>query len=131
MAISHRAGEIFAFSDGEYSDYSFRGLYRARVDIDLADIADKLIPRLMAERLLEGKSVPTPDEDGEYDPWDLEYELGVNMDSLGAFLIRQGLADPVDYDEIHTGYSLDVKELKKHANTRAEYLAKQESEKSR
>ena len=131
MAISHRAGEFFALSDGEYSDYCFRGLYRALVDFDLAAIADTFIPCLMAERLLQGKSVPTPDEDGEYDPSDLRFDLGVDMDGLGAFLIRQGVAKPIGYDEIHAGYDLDIDELKEHANTRAKYLAKQESEKSR
>ena len=131
MAISHRAGEFFALSGGEYSDYCFRGPYRALVDFDLAEIADRFIPHQRAEALLQGRPVPQPDKCGEYDPTDLRFELGIDMDGLGAFLIRQGVAEPINYDEIHAGYELDIDELKKHANTRAEYLAKQESKKSR
>jgi len=54
MAISHRAGEFFALSGGEYSDYCFRGPYRALVDFDLAEIANRFIPHQRAEVSLSG-----------------------------------------------------------------------------
>ncbi len=113
MPISHRAGELIALSDGEYSDYAFHGLYRALEDLDLETLAREFIPHFKAEALLQGKPVPE----------DIEDDLNCNTDSFGAYLIRRGVVEPVDYDEIHCGYSFESSEVIRHARNRSEQLA--------
>ena len=123
--ISHRAGEFFAFSEGKYSDYSFNGLYRARIDFDMAQAAEAFIPYLKAEALLKGKYVPQDldEDDAHY----LNCYLDANSSSFGAYLQRQGLAEPVDYDEIHVGSYGDLctGSIKQHATLRAQGLTEQ------
>lgn len=122
MAISHRAGEFIALSDGEYSDYCFRGLYRVLVDLDLTELTDGFIPYLRARALLEGKDTTVPDDDD----FELEHTLGMSTDAFGAYLIYLGKVEPVDYDEIHTGYRFKVKEVREWGARRAEQLSRKE-----
>lgn len=124
MLISHRAGEFFALSDGEYSDYAFRGLYRATQDFDLATLADEFLPHLKTQALLLNRSVP--DWIDQEDPDEVIDYLGGHpqTDGFGAYLIRRGVAEPIDYDEIHVGYRLRLDTIREHAHNRAEQLAK-------
>lgn len=120
MATSHRKGEFFALSSGDYSDYSFHDLYRALDDIDLDASADAFLPDLKARALLQGVTVPDyVDEHDDEDVIDYLSDCGNGVQAFGAYLIRQGLVEPIDYDEIHTGHRFDLGRLKEYVQVRA------------
>lgn len=104
--ISHKQGEFIGLSSGEYSDYSFNGLYRALVDIDLADCATRYY-----------ESAPTYE-------WDKD-QKDASGHGFGAWLIANGMAEEIDYSEVHCGcYRFDLRDVVDYANKRATELAK-------
>lgn len=93
MSITHKAGELIGLSSGEYSDYRFNGLYRLTVDCNLAEFAQAYYAQA------PGQS------------WDAE-QKDVSDSGFGAYLIANGIAEELDYDEVHCGsYDFEVEEI--------------------
>ena len=91
--MTHKAGELFALSSGEYSDYRFNGLYRALKDLDLVELA----------RGYYEQCLPSNWNQGEKEADDAGW---------GAWLIANGYAEEVPYDEIHCGsYEFEVDQI--------------------
>jgi hypothetical protein len=88
---THKVGELIAFSQGEYSDYSFQGLYKVLQDLDLADLAHI---------------------------FHMEHETNSSYD-FGTWLIQRGVVEEVDYHEVHLGsYGFDPKKIREQCASR-------------
>lgn len=94
MTITHRKGELFALSSGEYSDYRFNGLYRALKDVNLAELA--------AEYYAQCPKTSWGGVEATDYGW-------------GAYLIAHGHAEEIPYDEVHCGsYNFEVEDVAEH-----------------
>ncbi len=122
MAISHRQGEYFALSCGEYSDYTFNGLYHALRDIDLAFEVDDYIATRKTMALLAGRAIEDDDDD---DDFEFSYTLGLSDSGLASHMIQKGAIEEIDYDEIHMGHTFKRSELMAHARVREINLKQQ------
>lgn len=99
--VTHKAGELFALSSGEYSDFRFNGLYRTLRDVDMAALANEY-------------------SDGckPYE-WD-ESRKNADANGWGAWLIANGHAEEVPYDEIHCGsYDFEFDQIASDLGARA------------
>lgn len=72
------AGRLTTFSEGQYSDYGYRGTYVALKDLTLDELVAKAEPLRV----------------GEYED---------NLEGVEALLIREGYLLEVDITEIHLG----------------------------
>lgn len=91
MPITHREGQLFALSSGEYSDYRFNGLYRALSDVNLNELSVAYVEQVPVDECWTGVE---PVE---------EWMKSKSDTGFGAYLIARGLAEEIDYDEIHVG----------------------------
>lgn len=82
--ITHKAGELIALSSGEYSDYRFNGLYRILRDCDLGDLAQAY------------------HDQAPMCKWDKDRK-DTSDSGFGSYLIANGYAKELPYDEIHCG----------------------------
>jgi hypothetical protein len=100
--ITHKKGEFIGLSGGEYSDYSFNGLYRALADFDLGDAARRYYDQC-----------PVCE-------WDTDRNEA-SESGFGAWMIVNGMVEEIDYDEVHCGsYSMfEVDEIAASAAKRA------------
>jgi len=83
VSITHRFGVLIGLSSGEYSDYSFNGLYRVLKDLHLPTLAQDYHDSLK------------PNKWGQKD---------VSATGFGSWLIRGGYVEEVAYDEVHLDY---------------------------
>lgn len=104
---SHKRGEFFGFSEGEYSDYSFQGLYKCLRDLDMGELTQAYYDQCPPHQ------------------WD-EERNEASGHGFGAWLIANNHVEEVDYDEIHCGSygAFEVDNVVAHANRRASELAK-------
>lgn len=104
MNITHVAGQLSVLSSGEYSDYRFNGLYRCRLPLDLIALCERYVDE-------------APPKD--YDP----EQKNLSDCGFGAWLIKNGWVDEVEYSEVHVGsgwHSSDFKPDCKHLPTTSE-----------
>lgn len=97
-----KAGRLFCFSSGEYSDYGYQGHYLALQDID-KDFFDGVIERIEADLKKNGVPDQFTQEKIEYYAAD-DYEISSAIER--AFLpaiIRSGAVMEIDVQEIHIG----------------------------
>ena len=98
--LTHRFGVLIALSSGEYSDYSFNGLYRVLRDMHLPTLAQAYHDSLPELQRYAGGTYKTPTSTG-----------------FGSYLIRDGWVEEIIYDEIHMDYftfaeaSMECKDL--------------------
>lgn len=86
--ISHEKGTLIILSIGAYSDYYFNGLYRALVDIDLGDEAQRYYDQCPINEFRKHKRDAS---DSGFAEW----------------LITNGMVEEVDFDEINCGVCFD------------------------
>lgn len=100
--ISHEKGTLIILSRGPYSDYCFNGLYRALVDIDLGDAAQRYYDQCPINEFRKHK------RNGSYS-------------GFGAWLITNGMVEEVNFDEINCGdyFDFDVSLIAEQSNQRA------------
>lgn len=92
-------GEIFVFTSGEYSDYSYNGMFRALQDFNIKVIENKWMEEIgISEQIIE--------DCGHYKSiHSIMSEMG-NIDkyeSLDAYMSRMNYIEDVDYKSFHTG----------------------------
>ena len=93
MKITHKAGELIGLTSGEYSDYQFNGLYRVLKDCDVGDLAQAY------------------HDQAPVCEWDADSK-DTSDSGFGSYMIANGYADELPYDEIHCGsYRFEVKEV--------------------
>lgn len=107
--VTHRPGDLVGLSGGEYSDYSFNGLYAVIAEIDLGALALEYA----AAGEIEDYYKDTPESERK------PYMYRLSDSGFGAFLVRQGLVSELGYDEVHCGsYSFDAEGLNRDLSTR-------------
>lgn len=104
--ITHKKDELIGLSWGEYSDYSFNGLYRVKQDLDLAECARRYY------------------DEAPVCEWD-EKRKEASDSGFGAWLLKNGLVDELAYDEVHCGCygNFELCDVIATANTRGAALA--------
>lgn len=93
-----KAGKLFCFSEGEYSDYHYVGHFLALVDITTATVKQAKDNAL--KRIMSGEYRPNGDK------IDISKDRAIKAAQLELFipeLIRQGVMLDVDCKEIYIG----------------------------
>lgn len=94
-----KAGKLFCFSSGEYSDYGYEGHFLALVDINQA-LFQRIVDEIKADinegkHELYGKKVTAESDDYE--------KQCVLRDQFMPRLVRQGVILDIDCTEIYLG----------------------------
>lgn len=100
--ISHKHGEKILFSDGEYSDYGTGPMIQVLRDLDIGELAQAY------------------QDQAPINEYDNERRV-VDNSAFAAWLVSQGWAEEIDYDEVHTGSygQFEIEEMKRSAAERA------------
>ena len=96
-----KKGELFAFSEGEYSDYQINGLFKAMADFNMITSAKEWVAKYSPfdESCPRKWQKDFEDRGGITGTINRKYE-GL---SFTAWLLERNLVEVVDYKEIHTG----------------------------